>query len=406
MNRVFSFGLIGRIVLALALVFSLLIIINELTVTSVVQLTLKNAHLEQPIDSAELQQRKTALISSIRRPVILYTITAAIVSLLLASLAIHRIAVKPLRRMTQAFDDLSAGKQNVHVPVEGASEMVLLASNFNRMADTIRNQQSELEHRLHELERTASHLRNTQNDLVRAAKLASVGTLASGVAHEIGNPVTGVLGLIEALESETNPQTIRSYHALIGKEVRRIDKTIRDLLSYARPSTADAPVSTALAPVFTHVHDLVRVQKAFAQITVEFTSATALPLLAISKDDLTAVLVNLCFNAAQAIHGAGKIHISAELVKQPTDSENDSESSQNSPTVAVIHVKDTGPGVSAEIADHIFEPFFTQRRAGDGSGLGLAICQSVCERHLGYIRLHPEFQGGAHFSITLPIVKD
>lgn len=398
MKRYFTLGLIGRITIALVLIFSVLILVNELTVTSVVHLTLKNVQLEKLMNAPELQQKKNQIISGIRKPVLIYTITAALLSLTAASIAIHRIAVKPLRRITRALEDVTRGQKNVRLPIEGARELISLSSSFNQMIETIKSQRDELENRLLQLEDTTHHLQSTQADLIRAAKLASVGTLASGVAHEIGNPITGILGLLEALETETNVAKSHSYKRLIKNEIERIDKTIRGLLSYARPKAQNEAAETEIHPVLRNASDLVRVQKTFTQIELVLPEDTTFPKLSIGHDDLTAVLVNLLLNAAQAINGKGKIEIQYEKKQQPNN--------PNPPIeTAVIHIRDNGPGVPNEIVDRIFDPFFTSRNTGDGSGLGLAICQGICERNNGRIELIDENQSGAHFQVTIPTVS-
>ncbi len=395
MNRTFSFGLVGRVVIALSLVFALLILLNELTMTSVIRLSLERA--DSPLVN-DTVARKQAFITHIRKPVILYSITAAVLSLAIASLAIHRIVIRPIRYITRALDDVAHGKTSTRVNVNGATELILLSGNFNRMIDTIQRQKTDLESQLSQLVQTTENLKATQNDLIRAARLASVGTLASGVAHEIGNPIAGILGLLDALDNETNPETAKSYRLLIRKEIQRIDNIIRDLLNYARPTVSDSDRVSDFREVLRHVTDLVRVQKNFEHIQLQLPPSDSLPQLAMAPDDLTVVMINLLLNAAQAMQGKGQIHIECETAPKPPPGAGS----------LIIHVKDNGPGVPSEIADQIFDPFFTNRIAGGGTGLGLAICMSVCERNSAHIELCPDSgsNDGAHFKVTVPVVND
>ncbi|MBN2530661.1 MAG: HAMP domain-containing protein [Deltaproteobacteria bacterium] len=387
----FSFGLIGRIVIALSIVFALLMLLNDMTVTSVIRLTLESNQSTASIDTSAAT---TAFISKVRKPILIYSITAAAFSLLAASLMIHRIVVRPIRDITQTLDDVTHGKLNVRAKASGATELILLSTRFNHMLDTISQQKQFLEEQLHQLEDAATNLKNTQNDLVRAARLASVGTLASGVAHEIGNPIAGILGLLEALEDERSPKTAQTYRNLIRKEIERIDKIIRDLLSYARPDSSPKPHQARLTDVMQHVASLVRVQKSFSSIQIHFSRTDEPPLLAISTDDLTALLINLFLNAAQAISNDGNIYVSWER-----DTQHQHIISKDA---AIIHVRDDGPGISKDIAEHIFDPFFTNRKAGGGTGLGLAICMSICDRNDARIELCQDTQKGAHFRIFIP----
>ena len=393
MNRTLSFGLIGRIVMALSTVFALLILLNDLTVSSVLHMWLQQSDGPSRTDIA---------FSHLRKPILIYSITAAAVSLLVASVAIHRIVVRPIRHITRALDDVAHGNPNVRVNVGGATELILMGANFNRMIETIQHQKNNLETQLATLAETSQHLKNTQDDLIRSARLASVGTLASGVAHEIGNPIAGILGLLDALDGESDSETARSYRALIRKEIERIDKTIRDLLNYARPTRSNRPPQASLSGVLAHVKRLVEMQKNFSHIALEYQlppalvassedTANAPLLLAIPEDDLTAVFVNLFLNAAQAISGKGLIRVYCKL-------------HENEKTVA-IHVVDNGPGIDIAVADRIFDPFFTNRTAGGGTGLGLAICMSLCERNHSRIELLHPADPGAHFRLIIPLSK-
>lgn len=392
MHRYFSIGLIGRIVIALAVIFASLILINELTVSSVVHLALKNAQTNSNIPTDWIQNKHHEIVSAIRKPVLLYTITAAIVSLLVASLAIHRIAVKPIRRISQALEDVANGKKNVRVPVQGARELLSLTANFNQMIGTIKQQQETLESQLATLKKTTSHLKETQQDLIQTAKLASIGTLASGVAHEIGNPIAGILGLLDALDIETDPKAAQTYRNLVKKEIERIDKTIRDLLQYARPSSSSHRNCTSLPPVLTHVETLLKMQKMFHSINVVYASEIPIFPLAMEEDDLTSIFVNLFLNAAQAMKGRGTITIDCT----PSDTIDKQSNLQ-------IHVRDNGPGVPSEYASQIFDPFFSHRKKKNGSGLGLSICQSICERYHAHINLNQSYQAGAEFCLSIPL---
>ena len=278
-------------------------------------------------------------------------------------------------------------------------EFIELARSFNRMVDTIRTQRTALETQLAALESSARELRTTRDELIRAAKLASVGTLASGVAHEIGNPIAGVLGLLDVLDGETDPDAAARYRGLMRKEVQRIDRTIADLLAYARPDklSSGAASRCAVIEVFDHVQRLARTQKPFAHINFSLDAPANLPDVAMSDDALGSVLMNLFLNAAKAIDGAGRIEVTAGCI-----------SGWRHPSAAVernavrLSVTDSGPGIAPQQADHIFDPFFTDRKDGSGTGLGLAICQSVCERAGAGISLDREHCGGARFVITIP----
>jgi signal transduction histidine kinase len=296
---------------------------------------------------------------------------------------------------------VAQGSLDTEVPLGGARELIDLGRSFNRMTATLREQQDELKVRLVQLERSSQELKAVQDKLIRAAKLASVGTLAAGVAHEIGNPLAGLLGLIDALEGEQDQEQVRHYKELMRRDIERIDRTIADLLHFARlPRSGDTePASADLISVLKHVRSLLGAQKLFDRVEFETTLSQKPWRVAIVQDDLTQLLVNLLLNAAQAMKGQGVIQVGAEKVCNWR------------PQLGVvmrdavqITVTDNGPGVPQENQKQIFDPFFTTstRGAGQGTGLGLAICQSIVERAGGEILLDPDYSEGARFVLVLP----
>jgi signal transduction histidine kinase len=404
MAKLPALGLRARIVIALAVTMTLFIVLTEITVSQLVRV----AMLRHGDPAAEVQgepavsaaaERTEEELTRLRRLVLFYMVTGAVVALLLGSIAVTRLVVRPLSRITRAVEDVSEGQLETEVPIEGSGELIRLGVSFNRMTRTLRDQRLELEQQLHELQKFSSDLKSAQDRLIRAAKLASVGTLAAGVAHEIGNPIAGVLGLLEALEGETDPAQAESYRQLIRKEIERIDRIIGELLAYARPAKqeTEGPQSSDLRAVLDHVRSLLGAQKLFDRVDIAVELGEEQWRVGISRDDLTQLLVNLLLNSAQALDGKGRVAVAAERVADWRPAL----SVVNRPAIRLL-VTDDGPGIDEAIADRIFDPFFTQRESGQGSGLGLAICQSICDRAGAEIALDLDYQGGARFAITLP----
>ena len=400
MDKLPVLGLRTRIVVALAIVMALSIGLTELSVSQLVRVAMSRQpaatlDTETPAESGRSLEQD---LLHLRRLVAFYMITGALIALLAGAIAVNRLAVRPLRKITKAVEDVADGNLETKVPIAGSNELVRLSLAFNTMTATLKKQRLELKNQLEQLKRSSENLKETQDRLIQTAKLASVGTLAAGVAHEIGNPLAGVLGLLDALEEETEGETSKRYRALMRTEIQRIDRIIGDLLVYARPSEHDPnlSVSSNLEEVLTHVTTLLGAQKLFDGIDLQ-SNIEGRPLsVAISHDDLTQVLINLLLNAAQAMNGRGSIAFDAKAI------------SNWRPGLAVvardavrIHVTDTGPGVAEEHADAIFDPFFSKKEEGQGFGLGLAICQSICNRAGGEIALDREYQGGSRFVVTL-----
>lgn len=242
-----------------------------------------------------------------------------------------------------------------------------------------------IEQQVAELTVTNRQLEETRDRLVRAERLAAVGRLAAGLAHEIGNPLAVLTGYAALLRDEGLPQASRD-DALqrMERELDRIQGTVRSLLDYARAPSGVAGVAR-VSEVAEHVQKLVQPQAAKKKVSV--TVATGDAGVAMSGDALTQVLLNLVLNALDAVGEGASIAIGA--VKDGDAN--------------IITVDDSGPGIAAEHNAKLFEPFFTTKPAGVGTGLGLSVCESLVTAAHGNITADKSpTLGGARFSVRLP----
>lgn len=406
MSQASSLGLRARILFALAVVLALFIALTDAVVLGLGRVSLGRSAAAAAADDGDGSIRPDkakpsveAELGRLRRLVLFYMITGAAVALALSYFALSRFVVRPLGRVTRAVEEVAEGRLEAETPITGSGEIVELAVSFNRMTRTLREQRAELKAQLAAIEKSAAELRGAQDQLIRAAKLASVGTLAAGVAHEIGNPLAGVLGLLDALDGEADPATSARYRELVRKEVRRIDRIIADLLAYSRPARGEVGEreTCRVADAIDHVRALLGAQKLFDGVSLTAEVDAAEPV-AMSRDDLTQLLVNLLLNAAQAMGGKGAIAIRAEVVDgwRP-------QMGVVARRAVALSVTDDGPGIPPEIADRIFDPFFTTKAEVRGSGLGLAICQSICDRVGAEITLDRAAVKGARFLVSIPV---
>jgi signal transduction histidine kinase len=276
------------------------------------------------------------------------------------------------------------------VRVQGAAEVARLASTFNDMAAQIRADRTALQERLEELERTAAELSAAQEQLIRSARLAAVGRLSAGVAHEIGNPLAAIRGLLDLmLMGNLDPDEEREFITRIQGETERIHHTIRDLLDFSR-SDADASsrveASTDLAEVVSDTLKLVDRQTRFRDIDLTLGLEDGLPRVRGDGERIRQLLLNLLFNAADALGGKGAIALHAK----------------NGGGIVRLTVEDDGPGIDDAILDQVFDPFVTTKPAGQGTGLGLAVCHTIVERLGGSIEAKNRSEGGASFEVCLP----
>jgi len=251
-------------------------------------------------------------------------------------------------------------------------EMGDLGRNFNRMVRLLRESREEIE-----------HLHRTQ--MSRAEHLATLGELATGLAHEIRNPLAGIAGVIEIVGRDlpaTSPA--KSVVKEVRQEISQINRILTDLLETARPRTPEMR-SSDLNTTVEHAVMLARQQVLSRPLKIEFAPADELPEVDHDSDQIHQVLLNLLLNAVQAIDGPGVVRVA--VLRQGAD--------------ALITVSDTGRGIPHEHLPNIFRPFFTTK--GNGTGLGLSLARRIVEEHHGRISVESSTGRGTTFSVLLPV---
>jgi two-component system sensor histidine kinase HydH len=222
----------------------------------------------------------------------------------------------------------------------------------------------------------------------RTEKLAAIGKLASGVAHEIRNPLSSIRGFAQFLRHAlTDRPQEREYAEIMIKEMDRINRVVSDLLSFSRPDSADT-APTNVADLVEHVIRLVDADAKTKNVKIQSTVDPGTGKVSLDSYQITQALLNLLLNALKFSED-GFIHVNAEI---------DSNNSQ-----LILQVEDAGPGIPPENMTNIFDPFFTTR--AEGTGLGLAIVHKIVENHLGEIKVEsplPGTNGGTCFTITIP----
>jgi signal transduction histidine kinase len=251
-----------------------------------------------------------------------------------------------------------------------------LGRNFNFMVQQLRESREEIE-----------HLHRTQ--MSRAEHFATLGELATGLAHEIRNPLAGIAGVIEIVKRDlpaSSPAT--AVVKDVREEIAQINRILTDLLGTARPRASEMRMSD-LNTTVEHAVMLARQQVLSKPIKIEFTPSTDLLEVEHDSDQVHQVLLNLLLNAVQAIEGSGMVRVA---VKAESETGGDG---------AVITVTDTGRGISPEHLQNIFRPFFTTK--GNGTGLGLSLARRIVEAHHGRIEVASSSARGTTFSVTLPL---
>jgi signal transduction histidine kinase len=247
----------------------------------------------------------------------------------------------------------------------------------------------QLKHTCGELAVSNQQLASTQEALVQSAKLASMGQLAAGVAHEINNPLTGVLTFAELLRQKPNmDEQDRQDLGMIISETTRVADIVRNLLDFARAR----PMVKSLLNVNEVVDRtmlLIRNQKAFRRLTVEERPERSLPPVEGDGNQLEQVLLNLSLNACEAMPNGGTLTIS-------TSADNGR---------VLVKVADTGCGIKQEDMGKIFEPFYSTKPPGSGTGLGLSVSYGIIQQHGGELTVESEEGIGSVFTVSLPAQK-
>jgi two-component system NtrC family sensor kinase len=303
---------------------------------------------------------------------LLLAIADALLVLALGLFVLTQVVVRPLAQLRRATASMAAGDMEPRIAEEGPKEFAILASTFNQMTASLSVQREQI---------------------IRSEKLASVGQLAAGVAHEIGNPLAAILGYVDILRADAAGKgdlpVADRQDALdrVKAETQRIHRIIRELLEFSRPSRED-PVATDPLRLVQSAQALLAPQSRFREVHVVTTpTGEEWPQVMVVPSRLVQVLVNLMMNAADAMAAKGTIVVSCE-------------EDGHKVTLAVA---DEGPGISRENRRKVFDPFFTTKPVGQGTGLGLPVCRSIVEAFGGTLELAPFVEGqGAKFVLTVP----
>lgn len=303
------------------------------------------------------------------------TLLGMLASLVAAGLMAERVT-RPLYRVARAVQEVAGGNLDCKVDSDSSiREIAQLGANVNRMAQALKERDLEIK-------------RQTEERISRSERLAIVGRLAAGVAHQINNPLGGIM-LFSGLLLRRFPQECVEKDNLqrISDEARRCQRIVQGLLDFSRnrePKLEQAQ----LRDVVEKALQLVEHQSLFLNVQIERRHADGAPPVEVDVAQMQEVFLNLILNAVEAMNNQGRLTVTTG----PDDA---------GPGVRV-DIADTGAGISEDQLERIFEPFFTTKEVGKGTGLGLSISRGIVESHGGTIWAHNAPGGGAIFSIRLP----
>ncbi len=310
------------------------------------------------------------------RKYLVFSVISALVPNFLLLLLIVRTISRPLQRITLAAVRVTDGEYGTEVNMRNSNDEIgLLSQSFNEMS---RKMAADIE-----------QLRHLNEQLVRTEKLAAMGTLSAGVAHEINNPLASISSLIQMIQKngELDKQSGEKLE-LIQTQIRRITQVTKDMMDFARVRPA-ARTEVNINKIIEKSLRLASFDKSFQKLTLEQNIDNEIGCVFADTDQLQQVFLNLFLNARDAMPDGGKLSITTK---------------QDSNTIK-IEIIDTGSGIGKEDTEKIFDPFYTTKSPGSGTGLGLAVCYGIITAHHGTIEARSISGKGSIFSISLPISK-
>ena len=331
-----------------------------------------------------------------------FTIAIIVVLSVFLAFYVRCFIRRPIMALTHGVRRVAAGELDHQIRVESNNEIGELALAFNQMTIDLKKAQQEIEQWGHSLadrvaERTAE-LEQTQAELLQSQKLVSMGKLAASVAHEINNPLMGILTFTRTFqgwikEGAFPPQKFEEFDQdleIMGKETMRISKIVRNLLAFARRSKLekhDEDINGLLRSSL----ELLNHRLSLAEIDIYLHLSPDLPKLFIDAGQVQQAFMNLLLNASEAMGDGGILTISSGLTADGNR--------------VSVKIEDTGTGISKAVMGRLFDPFFTTKEVGQGTGLGLPVAYGIVRKHGGSINVKSEVGTGTEFEVVLPVTR-
>jgi len=310
----------------------------------------------------------------------------SILLILLIGLAFYvsrRISV-PIRKLVYAAQDIGDGLLHAPIKINTGDEIGMLAREFDEMRKKLLDSYENLEKKVEE---RTEDLRQAQFQIMHQEKMASLGLLAAGIAHEIGNPLTSISSLTQLLKRRLKDEKNLNYLSTIMKNIDRISKIVRELVDFSRPSNYETKL-TDVNEIARAAVGIVKYDSRSKHINFSLDLSPDLPRIVLVADQLLQVFINILFNAVDAMEGFGN-----DLFLKTFRQDNH----------IVIEITDTGCGIPESEINKIFEPFYTTKEVGKGTGLGLSVSYGIIRNFNGDIAVHSKVGQGSTFTIKLPI---
>ncbi len=328
---------------------------------------------------------------------LLYTILAVLGVAVLTTAFVRWMLQGPLTALTVGTHRLGSGDLGYQIKVHSRGEFEDLANSFNTMSRQLREAQQEINAWTRTLEARVDEktrqLKGAQDEMLRVERMASIGKLAAVVAHEINNPLAGILTYAKLLKKrltrggDGNQENIAMLD-LVESESRRCGEIVKNMMTFARPTSMNREPAD-LNAIIDRCLRLVQHQLKLKNIELHQQLDQEIPQVRCDPGQIEQVILALVMNAIDAMPNGGNLTLASRILADSADVQ--------------VEVRDDGVGMPKEVLANMFEPFFTTKEHGRGLGLGLAISRNIVERHQGKIAIVSEPSHGTTFTITLPV---
>jgi len=314
---------------------------------------------------------------------------------------LSKIYLEPMYRLVKRADEYREDDGILFAVRKEDNELNQLSKALNRMLERISGDREKLQSMVISLEKANFDLKQAQKEIIRAEKLASVGRLSSGIAHEIGNPIGIIIGYLELIKQKDITDDERAEYIIrTENEVNRINTIIRQLLDLSRPSEGGSK-AVSVHEIINDISNVIKPQPMMTNIKLELELAAEKDTVYADPNQLRQVFLNLIINAADAISSSKK-KITGELVIKSAIMPGSDSDDNPMPMLKLIYI-DNGPGIPNENIGNIFDPFYTTKEPGKGTGLGLSVSFMIIENFGGKIEATSNEDEGTTMAVFLPL---
>ncbi len=328
--------------------------------------------------------------------VLLYILLDTVILAIVGIYILSRTVIKPIHKLLAMTEEYKNGYVIPSFPDISKNEIGKLSRSLGNMIKRLDENKKELQDHISSLEKANIELKQAQDEIIRSEKLASVGRLLAGIAHEIGNPIGIILGYLDLIKKgNINEDEKHDFLDRVGSEVARVNLIIKQLLDFSR-SSSGKPEKAHTHELVMRAVDIMRPQPMMEKIQIRLELNADNDYIFVDPNYLQQVFLNIIMNAADAL-----------MDKEISGGESDTKvlmiKSKNIGEFIEIRIVDNGPGMPKEALDHIFDPFYTTKEPGKGTGLGLSVSYRIIESYRGTISAESQIMEGTTIIIKLPI---